>query len=226
MRINSLFALGLLWALPAGAQCLGDFNSDGSVAINEIITAVNNALNDCGRVAPTPTVPVGGARCPRTFLEDVTTGPTLICSFTGGFNTTTQCAGQKEKIAWAGDGEAVLFLLYETDPPVVVGGTVSSAREVELLGWSTDFFQNDGTEMSGKATQKPNGVGLVIAPSTPPFAINGCPFKRYDAPFDRLITEPVRRAVAPPVLDRAALTRFVGWMRDREAGPLPELRSD
>jgi hypothetical protein len=222
MRSTWCFALCLLSALPAGGQCLGDFNSDGSVAINEIITAVNNALNDCGRVAPTPTVPVGGTRCPRAFTEDVTTGPTLICAFAGAYNT--QCPRQTEKIAWAGDGEAVLFLLYEFDPPVVIGGTVNSNTEVELLGWSTDFFQNDGTEMSGKATHKPNGVGLVIAPSAPPFAIDGCAFKRYDAAFDKLITEPVRRSAAPPLLDRGALSRFVAWMHDRQPAPLPELR--
>jgi hypothetical protein len=32
----------------AGAQCCGDCNGDGSVTINDLITAVNNALDGCG----------------------------------------------------------------------------------------------------------------------------------------------------------------------------------
>lgn len=42
-----------LWPLRIGAQCdqcEGDFNGDGQVEINEIITSVNNSLNGC----PTP----------------------------------------------------------------------------------------------------------------------------------------------------------------------------
>jgi hypothetical protein len=31
----------------AGAQCQGDFNRDGAVAINEIMTSVNNSLTGC-----------------------------------------------------------------------------------------------------------------------------------------------------------------------------------
>lgn len=38
----------LLWAAAAFAQpCLGDFNHDSKVTINEIIVSVNNALNGC-----------------------------------------------------------------------------------------------------------------------------------------------------------------------------------
>src|SRR5271169_5182301 len=37
----------------ARAQCCGDCNGDGMVTINELITAVNNALSGCG--GPTPT---------------------------------------------------------------------------------------------------------------------------------------------------------------------------
>jgi hypothetical protein len=42
-------ALGALLASPpAQAQsCVGDCNGDGMVAINELISAVNNALNGC-----------------------------------------------------------------------------------------------------------------------------------------------------------------------------------
>ncbi len=51
-----VFAFGSIGAAHAqegfdpNGQCVGDANGDGTVAINEIITAVNNALNGCGYV--------------------------------------------------------------------------------------------------------------------------------------------------------------------------------
>jgi hypothetical protein len=43
-----LVAVMAWWlAAPAGAQCCGDCGGDGTVAINDLITAVNNALNGC-----------------------------------------------------------------------------------------------------------------------------------------------------------------------------------
>jgi hypothetical protein len=35
------------WVVPAGAQCRGDFNLDGVVTIDELIAAVENALDGC-----------------------------------------------------------------------------------------------------------------------------------------------------------------------------------
>jgi hypothetical protein len=41
-----------LTAAHADAQCLGDFNGDGTVSIDELITAVNNSLNNCQLSGP------------------------------------------------------------------------------------------------------------------------------------------------------------------------------
>src|SRR4249920_3030906 len=46
----------LLWLVlgagAAGAQCCGDCSGDGNVTINDLITAVNNALNGCPAAEP------------------------------------------------------------------------------------------------------------------------------------------------------------------------------
>ena len=51
LLILSLLAFTMVWPSRSAAQCCetcsGDFNCDGQVTINEIITAVNNALNGC-----------------------------------------------------------------------------------------------------------------------------------------------------------------------------------
>jgi hypothetical protein len=45
--LTVVMCLLTLTAAHAGAQCLGDFNSDGKVTIDELVTAVDNALHGC-----------------------------------------------------------------------------------------------------------------------------------------------------------------------------------
>jgi hypothetical protein len=52
LRLILVLASLTLTASGAAAQCCGDCNGDGEVTINELITAVNNALQGCA--APTP----------------------------------------------------------------------------------------------------------------------------------------------------------------------------
>ncbi len=48
MRILILALCSLMLTVAhAGAQCLGDFNGDGKVTVDELVTAVNNALTGC-----------------------------------------------------------------------------------------------------------------------------------------------------------------------------------
>lgn len=47
-----VLAFALLLPAHALAQCLGDFDGDGTVRVNELVVAVNNALRGCN---PTPT---------------------------------------------------------------------------------------------------------------------------------------------------------------------------
>jgi hypothetical protein len=51
LRLILVLASLTLTASGAAAQCCGDCNGDGEVTINELITAVNNALQGCGAAA-------------------------------------------------------------------------------------------------------------------------------------------------------------------------------
>src|SRR5262249_13030131 len=52
MRMLVTGCLFLCAASPAAAQCLGDFNRDGTVSISELVLAVGNALSDCQASQP------------------------------------------------------------------------------------------------------------------------------------------------------------------------------
>jgi hypothetical protein len=49
------------------APCAGDLNGDGEVTVDEIITAVNSALNGCPAVMPTPCTLVFTCTCGSAF---------------------------------------------------------------------------------------------------------------------------------------------------------------
>jgi hypothetical protein len=75
----------------AAAQCCGDCAGDGSVTIDDLITAVNHALNGCAQDTPTgtpptptrtPTTHTPADRCPSTF----NTQGNNLCLFSGTFN--------------------------------------------------------------------------------------------------------------------------------------------
>jgi hypothetical protein len=61
----------LLSSAVANAQCCGDCNQDGQVAINELITAVGNGLHGCS-IAPTPSV---SAATPTPLPDQCATDP-------------------------------------------------------------------------------------------------------------------------------------------------------
>src|SRR5262245_19639567 len=47
MKVLTLLIVLMLPLGEAAAQCCGDCSGDGNVTINDLITAVNNALNGC-----------------------------------------------------------------------------------------------------------------------------------------------------------------------------------
>jgi hypothetical protein len=71
------------------AACPGaDGNQDGHITVNEIIAAVHNALDDCGRV-PTPTATLTFGGC-----SEVCDGSTCLLPLIGSFGT---CSGAGEE---------------------------------------------------------------------------------------------------------------------------------
>ena len=131
--------------------CPGDLNGDGSVSINEIITAVNSLLNGCAAAcpgdlngdqvvtvdeiikavnaallgcdtSPTPTPTVG--HCPYTFADDTATLG-MSCGYSGPFSSNVSCPTNLTALV-LGDG-SLLIVGVGSDPVITFGGVVDSA---------------------------------------------------------------------------------------------------
>ncbi|HSQ00502.1 MAG TPA: hypothetical protein VL049_25045, partial [Candidatus Dormibacteraeota bacterium] len=70
-----LVALAALWwtAAPAAGQCCGDCAGDGQVTIDDLIRAVNNALNGCSEATPTSGTPPTATRTPTPTRKPTNT---------------------------------------------------------------------------------------------------------------------------------------------------------
>ncbi|MBX3024794.1 hypothetical protein KF840_07775 [bacterium] len=191
MRILLFVSLLLLTAGQAGAQCCGDCSGDGNVTINDLITAVNNALNGCAAVTPTGGTPATPTRtptptrqptatrtpnnrCPSTF----STQGSNLCLFNGTFNRS--CGGSLNG-TFSSNGR-LLFVTLATNlvqpPTVSFSANVTSATTATLVAWSSDDFQTS-RPTTGSVTLNNNGAQLVVFPDNPPFMIQSCNFVQY-----------------------------------------------
>ena len=182
-----LIAMG--FAAHAAAQCCGDCDGSGEVTINELIIAVNNALNGCGGATPTegppptstrrPTAtPTPEGRCPFTFAA----GAGGLCSFSGHFN---RGCGAELSSVFASDGSTVVVTIATMldDPPAVFfAAQVNSDTTASLNAWSSDNFQTSHPT-AGNLQLTGGGSQLVIFPNDPPFMILGCNFVQYQGAF-------------------------------------------
>jgi hypothetical protein len=184
-RIGLAVVVSLCVASSAGAQCLGDFDDDGSVEINELITAVNNSLNGCSGV-PTPTMPPGGA-CPINFGDDNTAAGTADCFYIGRWNQS--CGADDLEAWWISDGidddgevDLVIVELLDFTPGLFLAGEVTSPTSADLFAWFTNPNPEPGDLMdtSGNLTLNASGNVLVIDPDAPPFSIDQCQLVRYE----------------------------------------------
>jgi hypothetical protein len=202
----------------AGAQCLGDFDGNGMVAINEIITSVNNALNGCQGTGATPTpTPMGGS-CPIDFSDDNTAAGTPDCFYTGRWNQS--CGDDTLEARWISNGQFVVvgFLGFPGDG-LFYGAQVTSATAADLVGWFTKADASDLQASLGSLTLGSSGDTLVVAPNDVPFQVDGCDFARYDG----VLTDVVQPSAAPPAVrlpaDSAALQRLRDAAAARSAKP-------
>jgi hypothetical protein len=218
-----LVALALVCAIAgsAAAQCCGDCNGDGSVAINELITAVNNALSNCGAPTatqvpehtptPRPTATLTPSnRCPFT-LDERGGG---ACRFRGRFN---RGCGASLDSDLTSDGNTVLVTIDTMAPlsPVVqFAAQVTGETTASLTAWSSDGFQTIFLT-AGDLQLTDNRGTLVIFPNDPPFMILGCNFVFYDGEY----TGHTRARSAAASDSAAALDRLRVW----RARPIPDL---
>lgn len=201
----ALLALVLLSPALVTAQCCGDCNGDGMVAINELVTAVNNALNGCGG-GPTPT-PLPTDRCPIDFGDDNTAAGTPDCYYIGRWNAS--CGAADLESVWRSDGVVVAVNLLGFDPGLFVGAEVTGPNTAAILGWFTQPDASDLMDLAGSMTLGQNGTTLAIDPSEVPFNVEQCPFAQYRGRLEDVLVPTgaaVARAQTP--VDSAALARL------------------
>ena len=194
------------------AACRADFNSNGSVEVNELIQAVNEALNGCGdnpatptRRAPTPTrTPTPQpSTCPYKFNQAVS--PDLFCGYSGDF--TSNCDPFPVGSGWTTNGTDVLVLLIDNNGDslaVESRRTSPTAATVSTISFSPNF------DMVFAAT------GTVSLPSTTRLKVvfnagGNCGRVTHEGTFFGLLGNNAQTAHEQSIADlRAALQSQVG----------------
>ncbi len=195
-----LLMLALVCTLAAGAQaqCCGDCNGDGTVSINELITAVNNALLGCGAATPTPgrgtpthkptATPTTAPHCTLSFTNQNNSG---VCDFQGTFNrgcgsalnTVLSTNGLGQGCDAQGLGppfvQVILATEIQSQPFVSFSAHVDSATSASLCAWSADGFQTRTNLTAGVLQLNNGGTQLEIFPNSFTFQIQSCDFVQY-----------------------------------------------
>jgi hypothetical protein len=218
MRILSAILLSVALAGPVAAQCCGDCAGDGQVTINDLIVAVNNALNGCAVTptvgpsetptkAPTPTrTPV---RCPRDFTDT-----NNQCVFNGRYN---QGCGSAVDASFSVAGTTVTITVATgiSNPALVrFRAQRDTASRANLTAWSSNNFQTVNP-VAGSVSLEDDGEQLIVFPNNPPFMIQGCNFVQYVGDYVR----PRSASAAELAADAEAEANLRWW----DEQPVPEL---
>jgi len=172
----------------ASAQCCGDCGGDGQVTIDDLVTAVRNALDGCSDATPTPTAVPSGTptnpatptrtpvRCTRDFSDTSNT-----CLFNGNFNLG---CGKALNASFAVDGSLVVVsIATQTNPSIVsFAAQRDSDTHAHLTGWSSNNFQTTHVT-AGSVDLAGGGTQLIVFPNDSPFMILSCNFVQYVGDF-------------------------------------------
>jgi hypothetical protein len=213
MVLILLAALLLLLPPAAGAQCCGDCDGDGQVSINELITAVNNALGQCASGSPTPTA-LPTDQCPIDFRDDNTQPGTPDCYYIGRWNSA--CGAADLEVLWRSDGDIVIVNLLGFDPGLFIGADVTGTNTAAILGWFTQSDASDLTDLAGTITLGAMGATLAVDPSEEPFDVDECAFSQYRGTLEDVdVPQAARAAVRARAVNPAALTRLRAAAADK-----------
>lgn len=186
MRVIAAAVLSVCLAAPAGAQCLGDFNGDLKVQINELIVAVNNALSGCGTPA-----------CSIDFSVDNTPDGSTDCFYVGRWNAT--CGPADLEAHFISDGDLVIISFSGFDPGLFYAAEVISPTTAALIGW---YRQPDASDLQcapGKLLLEGGGATLVVDPLASPFVLDDCDFVRYDGAHTSVTGASLARRNSAPI---------------------------
>ena len=148
-----------------------DRDRDGQVSINELIAAVLRALEGCF--------------CPFDFLDE-NAGADEACVFAGRWNG--EC-GDGGLPATFGVEQGLLGVAVVTgvdSPALNFFAQPTGPLDADLIGF---MLGDEAVQLTGTIQLSDDGRQLTIAPdSDPEILIEECPFERYDALFDRLVS--------------------------------------
>ncbi len=198
-----LVMLALLWTVgDAAAQCCGDCAGDGEVTIDDLIKAVNNALNGCSVATPTTVgTPPTATRTPtptrkptNTRKPTATATPVGVCRSTFSTSGNNLClfngtynrgCGSALNGTFSSNGTVIVVTVATNlvDPPTVsFRANVTSSTAASLTAWSSNNFQTSNP-VAGAVNLNSGGAQLEVFPNTSPFMIQGCSFVQYLGAF-------------------------------------------
>jgi hypothetical protein len=150
------------------ARCPGDFNLDETTTVDEIVAAVNAALNGCP-------APVG---CPIGFDEPTEED---ACFFVGRYHPL--CGVSNLEATFLTDGEDVIVSFF--DPDIDFFAEVIDEGIAEIYAWQdvADPPQEPVALEGEILLSDPPRDTLTVIPFDIPFAIDDCDFERYDGRF-------------------------------------------
>jgi hypothetical protein len=147
--------------------CPGDQNIDDSTTVDEIVAAVDAALNGCS-------APVG---CPFSFTEP---GEAEDCIFVGRWHPL--CGGSDLEAIFVVDGEDLIVSLF--NPDIDVYAEIVDPGIAFLFAWEVLFEGEEPEPIDGEVLlSDPPRVALTVFPDTIPFTISECNFERYEGRF-------------------------------------------
>jgi hypothetical protein len=156
-----------IWTRPVAAQlCPGDGNQDLMTTVDEIVSAVDSALNGCG----------GG--CPLHFDEITPEGEN--CFYLGRWNPL--CGPGDLEAFFINDGKGLIVSFF--DPDVDFFADVVDEGIANLFAWELVDSGEGLEEIEGEVLlSDPPSEALTVYPDTIPFDIGECAFERYEGRF-------------------------------------------
>lgn len=170
--MRTIWAMAILLtstAAQTSARCPGDFNLDETTTVDEIVAAVNAALNGCP-------APVG---CPFHF--DEATDPDEDCFFVGRHHPI--CGPSNLEALFFSDAEDVIVSFF--DPDVDFYAAVVNAEFAMMYAWEEITNPpSEPIEIVGEVLLSlPPREALTVTPFENPFTIDECNFEEYDGRF-------------------------------------------